>query len=256
MMPEESRPHRRPVRWALLFGVACGAFLALALTTFLTRPPSSADAVPRPAPESAPAADPTAPSAVPTPAPVADKGPRNEPHRLSVTLSSSFYSTFSESAEIARLAGETGIRNLAERLSAHVARNLVWSLDMRREVYPGDVLDLLFRAVPAEEQARRADLPDEIELLALRYRSIKLGREMRIYQFKASDRSFPAYYHADGTRVEKMLKNAPLKEWIQITSLLRDRRPRHDGIDLKVPVGAPIYAPCSGVVERTNWKTR
>ncbi len=173
-----------------------------------------------------------------------------------MAVKSSFFDTFSDNEDVARIAQEAGIKRLAERLSAHVARNLVWSLDMRKEVYPGDMLDLVFRIVPSEEQQTRKDLPDEIEILAMRYRSVRLGKGLSIYQFHASDWPFPAYYYADGTRVEPMMKNAPIKGWIQITSLLRDRRPRHDGIDFKAPVGTPVYAPWSGVVERVNWKMR
>ncbi len=262
MVPEGTRSSRPVVRWALLFAVALGAFLALAVTTVVTRhggrdaeasgAPTTVEgaaagtSVPAPAPEPA-AAQPSAGQPV---------SARPERYRLSIVIKASFFNTFSDDEEVARIAQKTGIKKLADRLSAHVARNLVWSLDMRKEVYPGDVLDLVFRIVSAEEQQTRKDLPDEIEILAMRYRSVRLGKELRIYQFKASDWPFPAYYYADGTRVEPMMKSAPIKEWTQITSLLRDRRPRHDGIDFKAPVGTPVYAPWSGVVERVNWKVR
>ncbi len=258
MIPDELKPKKREPNWRFLFFLAFGALCAvtaLALFCPVRHAPCSAPS-PVPAPETAPAAPQVSPTAEASPVITPPPEKKNDTYPLTIKLAASFYNTFADDPEIARIAGETGIRKLSERLSAHVARNLVWSLDMRREVYPGDEMRLLFRVIPPEEQAKRADTPDEIELLAMQYRSIRLGKEIRFYRFKASDRQFPAYYNADGTAVEKTLKRSPLKEWIQITSLLKDRRPRHDGIDFKAPVGTPIYAPWSGTVEKTNWKTR
>ncbi len=175
---------------------------------------------------------------------------------LSVKITASFYNTFSENADIARLAKETGKKRLAELLSAHVARNLVWSLNMRKEVYPGDMLHLVFRAVPDDEQVRRADLPDEIELIAMRYQSIRLGKTLSFYSFTPKGRRFSAFYTEEGVAVERHLKNSPIREWIQITSLLKDRRPKHDGLDFKAPVGIPVFAPFSGTVIKSNWNVR
>ncbi len=265
-MNEGNPTPRASTRWHILFAVTLGAFLSLVALEVLTRP-SHVDALPDAAPEQAlpvpetPQPGVTAAPAVSgdvTAAPSAEHASRSprEHYRLSIVIKNSFFTTFSADEQIALIAAETGIKKLADRLSAHVARNLVWRLDMRKEIYPNDVLDLLFRVVPPEEQRSRADLPDEIELLALHYRSVRLGRELKIYRFQAADWPFPAYYYADGTRVEPLMKNAPLKEWIQITSLLRDRRPRHDGIDFKAPVGTPVYAPWGGTVERINWKVR
>lgn len=251
-------PRQSPqTRWRTLFLITFGALLIVAAMEVFC--PLKKE---EPTADRSPVATPTeettdAPIAAPNPLPApASPEKKSDTYTLSVRLSASFYNTFADNEEVARLAEETGIRKLAERLSAHVARNLVWSLDMRKEVYPGDELDLVFRIIPPEEQAKRTDIPDEIELLAMRYRSVKLAKEFRIYRFKASDRQFPAYYNADGSAVERTLKRSPLKEWIQITSLLKDRRPRHDGIDFKAPVGTPVYAPWGGIVEKTNWKTR
>ncbi len=269
MMPDDLKPKKRDPNWKILFFLSFGALcavtvLALVQLAYWPRPsalvftapdtddpgrPATVMEMPRTEPQ-ANAAVPQQPTTPPTP----EK--KNDTYALTVKISASFYNTFSDDAEIARIAAETGRKRLAELLSAHVSRNLVWSLDMRRDVYPGDEMKLLFRVIPEEEQVKRADIPDEIELLAMQYRSIRLGKEIRFYQFKASDRKFPAFYLADGTTVEKTLKKSPLKEWIQITSLLKDRRPKHDGLDFKAPLGTPVYAPWGGTVEKTNWKMR
>ncbi|HOW50847.1 MAG TPA: peptidoglycan DD-metalloendopeptidase family protein [bacterium] len=265
-MPKELKPKKGAANWKALFFIAFGALIAVSALSLFCRPGASdsPSTTPQIAPEPPTAGPASAPSiAAPQPIPATPQTAtpptpekKNDTYALTVKISASFYNTFADDPEIARIAAETGKKRLAELLSAHVSRNLIWSLDMRREVYPGDEMKLLFRVISPEEQAKRADTPDEIELLAMQYRSIRLGKEIRFYQFKSSDRKFPAFYHADGTAVEKTLKKSPLKEWIQITSLLKDRRPRHDGLDFKAPVGTPIYAPWSGTVEKTNWKTR
>lgn len=175
---------------------------------------------------------------------------------FSVPVTASFYNTFEDSLVISELAVKTGNKRLAELLSAHVSRNLVFSLDMRSEVYPGDKISVVFKTVTDEERRTRPDSPDEIEVIAVKYKSIKLGKDFSFYSFKPADKKFTAFYDASGESVEKHLKNSPIKEWIQITSVLKDRSPKHDGIDFKTPVGTPVYAPFSGKVIRTNWKTR
>jgi len=262
MMSAETKSSQRPaVDWRILFFCAFGGLVGVAILFFATREPhgSSADeSSPASGSLSVPSDSPAGKDETMVPAQREEAPPekKDEVYRVSVSLTASFYTTFSENPSIAQVAQETGIGNLAERLSAHVARNLMWLVDMRREVYPGDTLDFLFRVVPPNERINRPDLPDEVELLALSYQSVKLGREVRFYQFQASNWPFPAFYYVDGRRVEKMMKNPPIKAWIQITSLLRDRRPRHDGLDFKAPIGTPVYAPWGGVVERVNWNVR
>lgn len=177
-------------------------------------------------------------------------------YSFSIPVTASFYNTFGGSSVIADLAAKTGNRRLSELLSAHIARNLVFSLSMRKDLYPGDHISAVFRIVPKNERAERLDIPDEIEILAMRYHSTKLKKTFSFYSFKTSERKFAAFFDESGSAIEKPLKNSPLKEWIQITAVLKDRRPKHDGIDFKALLGTPIYAPWSGKVLRTNWKTK
>lgn len=181
---------------------------------------------------------------------------KNGYYSFSVPVTASFYNTFEDSREISELAEKTGNKRLGELLSAHVSRNLVFSLDMRSEVYPGDIISVVFKTVTDDERKTRPDMPDEIEIIAMKYKSVKLGKELFFYSFKPEAKKFAAFYDEKGVSVEKHLKNTPLKEWIQITSVLKDRRPKHDGIDFKAPVGTPVYAPFSGKVLRTNWKMK
>ena len=177
-------------------------------------------------------------------------------HSFSISVTASFYNTFGDSSVIRDLSEKIGNKRLSELLSAHIARNLVFSLDMRKDLYPGDHISAVFRMVPAEERRTRVDMPDEIEILAMKYQSTKLRKTFSFYSFKTADRKFTAFFDEKGHTIEKTLKNSPLKEWIQITSVLKDRRPKHDGVDFKALTGTPVYAPWSGKVLRTNWKTK
>jgi len=177
-------------------------------------------------------------------------------YSFSIPVTASFYNTFGDSREISELAAKTGNDRLSELLSAHISRNLVFSMNIRKDLYPGDHISAVFRTVSEKEQTEREDMPDEIEILAMKYKSTKLKKIFRFYSFKTADRKFSAFFDESGYIIEKPLKNSPLKEWIQITSVLKDRRPKHDGIDFKALTGTPVYAPWSGKVLRTNWKTR
>ncbi|GMV41606.1 MAG: hypothetical protein AMXMBFR64_33220 [Myxococcales bacterium] len=132
---------------------------------------------------------------------------------------------------------------LTDALSAEVSRLLVWDLDMRRDLRAGDRLDVVYEGDSAET----------IEVLALRLRSGKLGRDLEAYHFKASGDAYPSWWTPGGTEVPKRLENGPIEDYEQITSLLKDR-PKHKGMDFKAPVGAAVTTPRDGVVTRTNWK--
>jgi murein DD-endopeptidase MepM/ murein hydrolase activator NlpD len=52
--------------------------------------------------------------------------------------------------------------------------------------------------------------------------------------------------------VELRLVDAPIADYEQVTSLLKDGR-RHKGVDFKTPQGSQVVAPFDGVIERRNW---
>src|SRR5690606_29544827 len=101
------------------------------------------------------------------------------------------------------------------------------------------------------------ELPEDSEPLvhAMRFESQRLGREIRAYRFHPPGEAFARYYDEDGKEIELRLRNQPIEEYEQITSLLRDGR-RHAGVDFKAPVCTPVYSPFAGVVRRKNFNTR
>ncbi|MFO0582987.1 MAG: M23 family metallopeptidase [Anaeromyxobacter sp.] len=144
-------------------------------------------------------------------------------------------------------------RDLAEQLTQVVNRLLVWDLRVSREAVRGDRLEVLYRragTVVPDGAAR----PEPV-VLAARYTSQKLGRTLEAWRFQAPGEKWPRYYRTDGHELEERLVDAPLDDYDQVTSLLRDGR-RHEGIDFRTPVGTPVKAPFDGVLERKNWNWR
>jgi len=122
------------------------------------------------------------------------------------------------------------------------ARLFVWDLDLRRDLQPGDRV----------QAAWRVTAQGKVEVGAARLHSQKHGRTYTAYRWHAPEDAFASYWSDDGTEVPYRLVNSPLRDYEQITSLLKDR-PTHEGMDFKTPVGTPIYTPFGGVVTRVNW---
>ncbi|MBW1878962.1 MAG: M23 family metallopeptidase [Deltaproteobacteria bacterium] len=129
----------------------------------------------------------------------------------------------------------------ADVVSAVYARLFCWDLDLRRDLQKGDGI-----AVAYEWDGELAHIH------VATYDSKKLGRPLHAYYFHATGDTFPSYWDEEGQEVGRRLKQGPLDEYEQVTSLLRDR-PNHKGMDFKVPTGAEVVAPQSGTVVRVNW---
>lgn len=134
-------------------------------------------------------------------------------------------------------AGESG-----DALSSVFARLVVWDVNLRRDLQAGDAVAVVWR-VGAD------GVP---EIAAARLQSQKLGRTMSAYAWKAPGDAYPSFWHLDGTEVPLRLKEGPLAQYEQITSLLKDR-PTHKGMDFKTPVGTEVLASRAGTVTRVNW---
>ena len=174
----------------------------------------------------------------------------------SAEIEDNFYNAFNSNENLQKIAKALGMTNLADIISAHVGRLLIWDIVLRNDVRKGDKIDFVFRIIPDEEKRTRNDLPDVLEVLAVKYFSHKFNKEINIYKYAAKD-SIPKYYYSDGIMLEKIISPlAPIKNYIQITSTIGDRAPKHEGVDFKTNVGTPVYATVNGTVSRVNWKTR
>ena len=174
----------------------------------------------------------------------------------SAVIEDNFYNAFNSNEYLKQIAKALGMPNLADIISAHVGRLLIWDIVLRNDVRKGDKIDFVFRTIPDEEKRTRNDLPDVLEILAVKYFSHKFNKEINIYKYAAKD-SVAKYYYSDGIMLEKIISPlAPIKNYIQITSTIGDRAPKHEGIDFKANVGTPVYSTVNGTVSRVNWKTR
>ena len=242
--------------FVLLAGAAAGAgywfgrrdpapALAPPASPQATLPPGAPPpAVSDPAAASVPGASP--PSAAPaTPVPPAPAAPvTSGPRRISALVAGPLEES------IAAALGP-GDRPLAAELTQVVNRILVWSLQVSKDARRGDRIEILFS--PAPPGGSGATRSQEPVVEALRYTSQKLGRTFAAYRWQAPGARYPQYWRADGTGVEERLVDGPIRDYEQITSLVRDGR-RHKGVDFRTPVGTPVYAPFDGVIERRNWK--
>lgn len=129
-----------------------------------------------------------------------------------------------------------------DQLSAVYARLFMWCLDLRRDLSPGDAMEVAYRWT--EE--------GDLQIGTARLKSKKLGKEFRAYRFQAPGDDFASYWDQNGEEVPLQLKFGPLKKYDQITSLLKDR-PNHKGMDFKTPVGSEVHVPFAGSVLRSNW---
>jgi len=132
----------------------------------------------------------------------------------------------------------------ADVLNAVYSRLFFWDLDLRKDLQKGDVLEVAYEWDGELAQIHSAT-----------YTSQKMGSVLDAYRFRASGDSFDSWWTSEGLEVSRRLKQSPLKEYEQVTALIKDR-PSHKGMDFKTPVGTAIFAPKSGRVVRTNWNLK
>ena len=231
----------------VLVGVAAGAGYLFGRRGPVPAPaPAPAAVAASPAVVASPpiAAAPALPApAAPAPSPAVAPAPAG-PRRLSAALSGPFEETVT-------IALGPGSRTLAAELTQVANRLLVWDLQVAKDGRKGDRVEILFS--PAPPGGTGANSSQEPVVDALRFTSQKKGKTISAYHFQAPGAKYPRYYRADGSEVEERLVEGPIREYEQITSLVKDGR-KHKGVDFRTPMGTPVYAPFDGVVERRNWK--
>ncbi len=174
----------------------------------------------------------TAPTPTPTPAPPADPLAASGLEKV----------TFEVDGPLEESLRRVTAHETAPALAQVTARLLIWWVDVARGMRKGDQVTVVFQRIPNKEPL----------IHALKFQSGKNEREYLAYLYKPEGSRFAHYYDGSGDEVEERLENAPLDDYEQVTSILRDGR-RHRGVDFKTPTGTPVKAPFDLVVTRKNW---
>ena len=134
-----------------------------------------------------------------------------------------------------------GVEN-ADALSMVYSRLFVWDVNMTKDLMKGDQIEVVYKI---GEDGH----PD---IVAARLHSKKHDKTFTAFKWKSSTDKYASYWMYDGAEALYQLQNSPIKEYEQVTSLLKDGR-NHKGMDFKAPVGTPTYAPKSAKVTRVNF---
>lgn len=136
--------------------------------------------------------------------------------------------------------------------AAHLARVLVWFLDVNRNMRNGDILNVVYERLGNE---------DQFKILQLTYKSGYLGKTLEANFYKGTEMKHGGYFDRDGNEIAQRIveEQSPIAEYKEITSLPGDFRKGHrghSGTDFKAQVGTPVRASFEGRVLRTSWNVR
>lgn len=139
---------------------------------------------------------------------------------------------------------EDNLESGADTMTSAYGRLLMWDFNLRRDIQKNDGVTVLWR--PADGGG--------VELDSAWLDSSKKGL-VKVYRYKAPGERYHSFWHPDGTEVPLRLQGGPIDEYDQITSLFRDARKNHQGMDFKTDVGTPVFSPKAATVTRVNWQT-
>ena len=215
---ENSLFGKRGIPWVLL---ACSVILNVVLFVNRNKGPAMVQAA---------HAKPVATAAA-APAPAA-VGPQVEWQQATAQLTGTL------ERSVTQLLGD----ELGPQVSQTYARLFVWDVNFRTDLSPKDNIDIIYRELGNAE----------IDIAAARLQVTKKNKTYRAYKFTNPGDKFASWWNEEGTEVPMQLKNSPIKDYTQVTSLVGDGR-GHAGMDFKTPIGTEISAPQAGKVLRSNW---
>jgi murein DD-endopeptidase MepM/ murein hydrolase activator NlpD len=139
----------------------------------------------------------------------------------------------------------TDVEN-GQKLAQVAKRVLVWWVDVNRELYENDRLEVVYELLEGDA---------EPIVHAVWFHSQKLGKTKIAVRTAPDGEKYARWYDEAGEEVERRLVGGPIAEYEQVTSLVGDGR-GHRGVDFKAPIGTPVVSPFDGHVVRRNWARR
>ena len=146
-----------------------------------------------------------------------------------------------------------GEQNVPYAALDEFVRVLGFSVDFQREVRSGDEFELLYE--------RRLDklTGEELGAGTLHYAGLRLsGDAMSFFRYEQGD-GIVGWYDEEGNSAVRTLMRTPIKGAKMSSKYGMRKHPitgynaMHRGVDFGAPMGTPIVAAGSGVVERANW---
>jgi len=139
-----------------------------------------------------------------------------------------------------------------DSLAAHLARLLVWFLDVNKEMRNGDDLNVVYE---------RLDNEGQFKILQLIYKSSYMKKTMEANFYKERGMKYGGYFDRNGKEIPQRIvkEQSPIDEYMEIVSLPGDFRKGgrgHAGTDFKAEVGTLIRSTFDGRVKRVNWNRR
>lgn len=146
------------------------------------------------------------------------------------------------------LYGSAAKAGIPSSVIAEVIRVYSLNTDFQRDIKPGDKLEVLYKGFETEngDFARAGDV--------IYANLVVNGKSMPVYRYDAPGGSSD-YFQPDGRSIRKTLMKTPI-DGARISSTYGMRfhpvlgySKMHKGIDFAAPIGTPIYAAGSGVLE-------
>lgn len=143
-------------------------------------------------------------------------------------------------------------RGAGDEQIASFASAFAFDIDFQREIYPGDVFEMVF---PSWQDERGRTIKAG-ELVYAELRGAK--KTKAYYRHTPSDDGIPGWYDQNGESATRFLMKTPINGARLSSSFGRRRHPisgytrLHKGTDFAAPTGTPVYAAGDGIVERAS----